>query len=425
MFTQLDGQASLKAPIGLGTKSNSAARVGLKSKINGKANGAESLLLEMLTGIEIGTIHYRSSQANRTFQGATSPEIQADIQVLDDRFFEDVMSRGDIGLAEAYIRGYFRSDNLSELIQIGVLNKAVFGRAISGQWWRLLYYQARHLLSRNTKSGSRSNIRAHYDLGNDFYKKWLDTSMSYSSAYWGQQSNLTLVGAQENKYRSILNSLGAKVGDHILEIGCGWGGFLEYAAGQGMRVTGVTISQEQYSFAQERIKHLGFENVIKVEFCDYRDLKGQYDHCVSIEMMEAVGAEYWSTYFTKIKELVRPGGAVCLQVITIDDEVFPAYKAGTDFIQQYIFPGGLLPCLREMKKLTASVGGKHTHLTSFGLDYARTLRFWSEAFEFNGVGYAQAHYGAEFVRMWRFYLAYCEGAFRSKQTDVIFWKFSL
>lgn len=424
MFTQLDGQASLKAPIELGATLNSATQVGVKNKISGKAKGAEALLIEMLTRIEIGTLHYKSPQTNCTFQGATNPEIQADIHVLDDRFFEDVMSRGDIGLAEAYIRGHFRSESLSELIQIGVLNKAVFGRAISGQWWRLLYYQARHLLSRNTKAGSRSNIRAHYDLGNDFYKKWLDSSMSYSSAYWGHQSNFTLVQAQENKYRSILKSLGAKIGDHILEIGCGWGGFLEYAAGQGMRVTGVTISQEQYLFAQERTKNLGLEDLIKVEFCDYRDLKGQFDHCVSIEMMEAVGAEYWSTYFSKIKELVRPGGSVCLQVITIDDEVFPAYKSGTDFIQQYIFPGGLLPCQSEMKKLTESVGGKQTQMTSFGLDYARTLRLWSEAFEFSGVGYAQAHYGAEFVRMWRFYLAYCEGAFRSKQTDVVFWRFS-
>jgi cyclopropane-fatty-acyl-phospholipid synthase len=249
--------------------------------------------------------------------------------------------------------------------------------------------------------------------------------MTYSSAFWGAHQDLSLTSAQLNKYEQLLNALKAKPGDHILEIGCGWGGFLEYAGSKGHRVTGVTISKEQFDYAVKRIDQAGLSKNVEILFVDYRDIVGVYDHVVSIEMIEAVGQSYWPLYFKKIREVVRPGGSVAIQGITIHDKVFESYKKGTDFIQQYIFPGGMLPCEKEIKRNIESINSSQLDFTRFGQDYARTLKIWAENFSSQKDNIESLGYSLEFQRMWLFYLKYCEGAFRAGQINVVLVSYSV
>ena len=276
-----------------------------------------------------------------------------------------------------------------------------------------------HLLHRNDRRGSRKNIHAHYDLGNAFYSRWLDPSMTYSSALY-EAPGQTLDQAQRSKYAALARSIDLRPGQHVLEVGCGWGGFAEFAAKEvGARVTGITISQAQHDFAKQRLFDQGLAEKADIRLIDYRDVEGRFDSVASIEMFEAVGEAYWPTYFGKIREVLSPGGRAGLQIITIRDELFAQYRSHTDFIQRYVFPGGMLPSEARLRQETTAAGLVWTEVNRFGQNYADTLAEWAARFEtawedIKGLGFDE-----RFRRLWRFYLSYCEAGFRTERTNVI------
>ena len=326
--------------------------------------------------------------------------------------------RGDLGFAEAYMAGDWDSDDLACLLEVLALNLDALAETESRHRLVQALVGAQHWLRRNTRRGSRRNIAAHYDLGNAFYGQWLDPGMTYSAALF--QPGDSLDAAQERKYARMLELIDPAPGAHILEIGCGWGGFAEYAARRGLRVTGLTLSAEQLAFARARIERAGLAERVDLRLCDYRDFDGVVDHVVSIEMFEAVGRAYWPTYFATLARCLRPGGRAALQVITIDDAHFPAYAANPGgFIQTYIFPGGMLPTAGHLQRLAAEAGLEPGPQHAFGLDYADTLAHWHRAFD--GVtDWLERHgYDRRFRRMWRYYLAFCEAGFRARQIDVV------
>ena len=330
------------------------------------------------------------------------------------------MKSGDIGFAETYMQGRWQCDDIAGLIKLFCHNRAAMDEAVYGSWFGSLMYRLKHFFNANTRSGSKKNIEAHYDLGNDFYRLWLDPSMTYSSALFGGDFTRSTEAAQLEKYRRILRTLDLKRGQHILEIGCGWGGFAEIAIREfGVRVTGLTLSHEQLAYASSRLRKAGLSDHADFRLTDYRDLDAQFDHIVSIEMFEAVGEQYWDTYFAAVKRNLRPGGRAVIQSITIDEALFARYRVGTDFIQQYIFPGGMLPSPSEFRARAARAGLTAVEGVRFGLDYAETLRRWRA--QFMGVlPQVQAlKFDPRFIRLWEFYLAYCEGAFEAGSTDVI------
>jgi cyclopropane-fatty-acyl-phospholipid synthase len=333
--------------------------------------------------------------------------------------FDDVLGAGDIGFAESYMDGRWDTPDLAALLTLLARNREPVARALYGNWWGVLRHKILHGLRANTRRGSRRNIAAHYDLGNDFYRLWLDPSMSYSSALFSDEPDMDLEVAQQAKYRRILESLAVRPGDHILEIGCGWGGFAEMAARTyGARVTGITLSEQQLAYARERIAREGLAERVTLELRDYRDLAGRFDHIVSIEMFEAVGERFWPSYFAKLRELLKPGGKAVIQTITIADGLFARYRKGTDFIQRYIFPGGMLPSASVFAAKASAAGLAVTGDFAFGADYARTLAQWRERFDAREQDLEALGYGSVFRRMWRFYLAYCEAGFAAASTDV-------
>jgi len=334
--------------------------------------------------------------------------------------FGAAMRSGDIGFAEAYIDGSWSTDHLAGLIALLLRNRASMGALVYGSWWGSLVYRVRHLLNRNSKAGSRKNIHAHYDIGNAFYQLWLDPSMSYSSALFTAASGADLQLAQTAKYRRILEQLDLKAGAAVLEIGCGWGGFAEMAAREaGAHVTGLTLSHEQLAYARARMAAAGLENRADLRLCDYRDCHGQFDAIASIEMFEAVGEGYWPDYFACIARNLKPGGRACIQTIVIADELFERYRCGTDFIQQYIFPGGMLPSPSVFERLAVEHGLTVRGQFCFGSDYADTLAAWRAAFQARLAEVRALGFDERFVRTWEFYLCYSEAAFRERNTDVM------
>jgi cyclopropane-fatty-acyl-phospholipid synthase len=329
-----------------------------------------------------------------------------------------VLRSGDIGLAESFIAGDWSTDNLPGLVELLARNRAELESLVYGSWWGSLLYRVRHLLNRNSRRGSRKNIHAHYDLGNAFYQRWLDPSMTYSSALF-MEAGMSLEQAQAAKYGRILAQLQVTPGASVLEIGCGWGGFAETAARAGVQVTGLTLSREQLAYAQVRLASAGLAERVDLQLCDYRDAGGQYDAIASIEMFEAVGQQYWPDYFACVARNLKPGGRACVQTITIADELFARYSKGTDFIQQYIFPGGMLPSQAEFRRHAAQHGLRVEQELRFGRDYAETLRRWRAAFLREQEQIAPLGFDERFMRTWEFYLAYCEGAFDAGNTDVV------
>jgi cyclopropane-fatty-acyl-phospholipid synthase len=332
---------------------------------------------------------------------------------------------GDIGFAESFIAGDWTSPDLTALLTLFVANRDHFESVVYGTWWGSLLYRAKHLLNRNSRHGSRKNIHAHYDLGNDFYRLWLDPTMSYSSAWFEGDRSGDMVHAQWAKVRRALTECGVRPGDRVLEIGCGWGGLAECAARDfGAHVTGVTLSAEQLTYAQQRLRDAGLADRATLRYQDYRELgidaaEDSFDAIVSIEMFEAVGREYWAGYFETIRRRLAPGGKACIQSITIRDDLFDRYVRSTDFIQQYIFPGGLLPSPREFRKAAAKAGLEVVNELDFGLDYAETLRRWREHFLGAEGPVRQLGFDGRFMRIWEFYLAYCEAAFATGNTSVM------
>jgi cyclopropane-fatty-acyl-phospholipid synthase len=335
------------------------------------------------------------------------------LQVHDEAMFGQVLARGDIGLAEAYLDGHWDSPDITGLLCLLAKNRAILKKAVYGSWRNLLAARVRHWLNGNSRAGSKRNIMAHYDLGNDFYKLWLDPGMSYSAAIYRAVDDGSLEVAQQVKYRRILNHLKAEPGQRVLEIGCGWGGFAEMAVQQGLQVTGLTLSPAQLAWAKQRVPDAD------LRLQDYRDTAEQFDHVVSIEMFEAVGERWWPTYFKTVARALIPGGRAVVQSITIRDDLFADYRKGTDFIQQYVFPGGMLPS-RSAFRAAAAKQGLTVHAEfAFGLDYARTLAEWRRAFETNWSSIAALGFDEHFRRLWRLYLCYCEAGFLAGNIDVV------
>jgi cyclopropane-fatty-acyl-phospholipid synthase len=328
------------------------------------------------------------------------------------------LRRGATGLAEAYMEGHWSTPDLTRLLLVLEHNLAAMGRGLPKTKLFRLNDRLGHRRNRNSRKGSRRNISFHYDLGNDFYELWLDPSMTYSSALF-EHAGQNLEAAQEAKYRRLAQDVGIQPGDHVLEIGCGWGGFAEFAVREyGCRVTGLTLSREQLAYAQDRLEKAGLADRAEFLLCDYRDVEGRFDHIVSIEMLEAVGEEYWPTYFERLQALLKPGGKAGVQVITIEDHRFDRYRRGADFIQKYIFPGGMLPCPSVLHQQVEAAGLQFTGSHEFGESYSQTLRRWHETFNERWDDVAAQGFDERFRRMWNFYLTSCAASFHSGNTDV-------
>jgi cyclopropane-fatty-acyl-phospholipid synthase len=335
----------------------------------------------------------------------------AHIKIKDVKMIDECLIGGDVAFGEAYINDKWESRKLADLLLFLVLNSDVLEHFFHAHKIKMFFLFLQAILRKNTHDGSKKNIEYHYDLGNDFYKFWLDETMTYSSGFFAGE-NCDLKTAQKNKYQRILSKLNDK--KNILEIGCGWGGFATEAALQGYDVTGLTLSKEQKKYAE----NLGIKN-FAIKLQDYRNEKGKYDNIVSIEMFEAVGKEYWDVYFKTIKNCLNKGGKAIIQTITIDDRVFLGYKDRVDFIQKHIFPGGVLPSKSEFIKLAKANGLEVVEAFEFGLDYQKTLLLWLDNFNQAKSKIIKLGFDEKFIRKWQFYLAYCAAGFGAKRTDVV------
>jgi len=383
--------------------------------INIKVPAQVQFLLRMLSRLEHGSLKLECPDGKLLKFGNEDPAVTLSLSSWEP--FLAAIRSGDIGFAESYLQGEWQTDNLAKLIELFIHNRNALESAIYGSWWGSLLYRIKHLFNRNSRAGSRRNIHAHYDIGNSFYTLWLDPSMTYSSALFAQPE-FTLQQAQYAKYERIFSEINGGTGSRILEIGCGWGGFAELAANKGAHITGLTLSTEQLDFAQKRLNDAGVSERTELRLQDYRDTDGEYDGIASIEMFEAVGEEYWDSYFACIAKNLKTGGRACIQTITIADDLFERYRKGTDFIQQYIFPGGMLPSPSIFRAHAQRHGLSVVNELAFGLDYARTLRLWDHAFE-EALPAVQAQgFDERFIRTWKFYLAYCEAGFRAGSIDL-------
>ncbi|HTR84010.1 MAG TPA: cyclopropane-fatty-acyl-phospholipid synthase family protein [Reyranella sp.] len=380
---------------------------------------AARFVFNALERLTIGRLIVRLPDGSMRSFGPGGDGLEAELQIKDRRFFRRILLDGEIGLAEAYMAGDCDSPDLARLIKLFAENFHALEKVARSNPVRNLLLQLLHSFRRNSRAGSKRNIHAHYDLGNKFYGLWLDPTMSYSSALYEGRTETSLEVAQMAKYERILDQIGAKQGDSILEIGCGWGGFAETAARRGMRVTGITISKEQLDYARERLERAGLADRVDLQFRDYRDIQGKFDHIVSIEMIEAVGENYWPDYFAVLKRHVVPGGSAMVQAIVIADEFFESYRKQPDFIQTYIFPGGMLLSPQRIAEQCRKAGLKVAELYSFGLDYAHTLETWLHRFDQVADQVSSLGFDERFRRMWRYYLAYCAAGFATRRTDVL------
>ena len=326
--------------------------------------------------------------------------------------------KGDLGWAESYIENLWDTKNLTDFLEWGALNFHCFTNYIRGKWYVILFVRLKHLLNSNSKKGSKRNISFHYDLGNEFYKHWLDKSMTYSSAIFSSKDQ-RLYDAQINKFSNLADLCDIKSNDSVLEVGCGWGSFSIYLAKIiKAKVTAITISKKQFELVKKRIFEENLSDKIDVKLLDYRDLKGKFDKIVSIEMFEAVGEKYWPLYFRVLKNNLKTGGKIGLQTITIKDNYFLSYKKFPDFIQTYIFPGGMLPSVRSLNNTLDSEGLKILKENLFGQHYARTLNVWRESFDSSWADIKKSGFDVSFKRLWSYYLSYCEGGFKSGNINV-------
>ena len=351
------------------------------------------------------------------FEG-DGPGPQAALTILRPRFVRRLLTGGATGFAEAYIEGDCETPDLLAVIELAALNHDVWEQVLRGRLLFRAMQRAWHSLRPNTRRGAQRNIAHHYDLGNDFYRPWLDPDMIYSAAIFDTPEQ-PLEDAQDRKFRHIARLAELQPGQHVLEIGCGWGGFAIFAAREiGCRVTAITISEEQFAHAAARIQREGLGDRIELRLQDYRDLARQYDRIVSIEMLEAVGEAYWPLFFEKLRGSLAPGGQAALQVITIADELWDGYRRSTDFIQRYIFPGGLLPSRDALRVQVARADLAWDADHAYGVDYARTLNHWRRRFESAEAELAAQGFDERFRRMWRYYFCYCEAGFKTGRIDV-------
>lgn len=347
-----------------------------------------------------------------------NPGPVAELHLHNDDLFARLIREGDLGFCDAYLDGWWSTPDLQAFMDLVHSDNEDIYDGFPGMALLRNYEKLRFWMQRNNRVQARRNISHHYDLGNDFYGLWLDDTMTYSSALFetGQES---LEAAQIAKYRQMVDEIGAQPGDHILEIGCGWGGFAEYAAKErGLKVTGLTISEEQFRYAQERIAKAGLSDLVTFKLQDYRDETGTYDGIASIEMFEAVGEKYWPVYFNTVRERLKPGKTATFQIITVADRRWHVYKRGVDFIQKYIFPGGMLPSPSALRAQITRAGLGIVNSIEFGQSYSITLRRWHETFNAQWDQVAELGFDERFRRMWNFYLTSCASTFESTNCDV-------
>lgn len=374
------------------------------------------MFLQILKKAKYGTVDLFFPDGRSEKYGEGLPLIR--VEVKDWHAIDQLFSRGDLGLAEAIIEGTIVVDDIAALVEWACRNDQDLGQALHGTWYGNVLAKLRHFLNRNDREGSKKNIVAHYDLGNEFYRLWLDPSMTYSAAIF-EHPEQDIHSAQIAKYDRIIDSLKIKSGDHLLEIGCGWGGFFSRAVEKtGCQVTAVMNSPEQARHNQERInaqKMAGHINLIQQ---DYRDIQGKFDKVVSIEMIEAVGEKYWNTFFNKVSSSLKNKGGALIQGITIREDLFYSYRKNTDFIQQYVFPGGMLLTNTAFRDNARQHGMNLSDSFEFGDDYAKTLNIWRQNFNKALPHVYAMGFDDAFVRLWNLYLSYCEGAFRAKRISV-------
>jgi cyclopropane-fatty-acyl-phospholipid synthase len=375
-------------------------------------------VLNTAQGLEAGRLDFVLPDGRRFRADGARPGPVAELHVHDADLFARLIREGDLGFSEAYLAGAWSTPDLQAFMDlVHVMGDDIYD-GFAGMAVVRLYERARHALRRNSRRQARRTIAAHYDLGNDFYGLWLDDTMTYSSAKFatGQES---LEAAQTAKYASMVDQMGAGPDDHVLEIGCGWGGFAEYAAAErGLRVTGLTISQAQHDYAQERIARAGLADRVEIRLQDYRDERGRYDGIASIEMFEAVGERYWPVYFDTLRERLNPGRRATLQIITVQDKRWEVYRRGVDFIQKYIFPGGMLPSRKALMAEIERAGLCFAHSIEFGESYSQTLRRWHDTFNDRWDEIAGLGFDDRFRRMWNFYLTSCAATFAAGNCDV-------
>ncbi len=367
---------------------------------------------------EHGSIRFNLPDGRSVLFDQGQPGKNAVVNVHDFGFARRALAGGDVGFAESYMDGEWSTPDLTTVLEFFSQNFEAAGKLAVGGSLVKAINKLRHIFNRNSKSGARRNIMAHYDLGNDFYSAWLDDTMTYSSALF-DRPNLSLERAQEAKYQRIADELEAGPDSHILEIGCGWGGFASHVSKhRGSRVTCLTISEAQRDYALARVQNEGLSDRVDIRLQDYRDHEGLYDGVASIEMFEAVGESYWPSYFRRVRDSLKDGSKAALQIITIDDDLFKRYRKRADFIQRYVFPGGMLPSEKTLKASFSEAGLRYDGVHYFGKDYAKTLKLWAERFESAWDQIQSMGFDERFRRLWRFYLSYCEAGFRNGRINV-------
>ena len=389
----------------------------LRSRTHDRPGRALSVLFALARHLDYGGFDVELGGRTHTFRGRHDGPV-ARFVVHDQRFAMRFLLGGSVGVGESWIDGDWSTDNLALFLEVAARNQQFLDRFLHGRLPFRILKRLRHGMRRNTRAGSKRNIAFHYDLGNTFYERWLDAGMNYSSALFEGDGD-DLAAAQQRKHVELASRLDLSPGMHVLEIGCGWGDFAcHLARAHDVRVTAVTISPAQYEGACARVQQAGLGDRVEIRLTDYRDVAGTFDRIASIEMFEAVGEAYWQAFFTTLRDRLKPDGRAALQVITIAEAFFEDYRADPDFIQTYIFPGGMLPTPTHLRSLSAAAGLKVTDERYFGLDYARTLAIWRHAFEQAWPDLSAQGFDERFAQLWRFYLAYCEAGFRAGCIDV-------
>ena len=383
---------------------------------------ADKIVFSLLSKIKHGKINLKNFDGKQFIIGDKSSDLEADLIIKKPGFFLEIINKGSIGLAESYMRNEIETNNLTNLIEILAKNIKTVHK-FSGAFDLPILNYVKNIFIKNTKERSKENISKHYDLGNEFFSTWLDKTLTYSSAIFENGKN-NLEDAQINKYKKLSNLIKPKAGDKMLEIGCGWGGYAEYVGkNYDVKIDCITISKKQFDYAKERIFKKGLNEKVNIKMMDYRYVKSKYNSIASIEMIEAVGQKYLKSYFKTIKENLKSGGTAAIQAITIDDNLYNRYKSKQDFIQKYIFPGGFLPCKKNIIELANVNNLNFNQCYSYGKHYSDTLVVWRDEFQKKWNEISKQGFDITFKRMWNFYLSYCEAGFKSKNIDLI--QFSL
>ena len=383
---------------------------------------SDLIVFSLLKNIKHGYLEVIKMNGEVLKFGDPNESLKVSLEIKDKSFIYNLIKSGSVGLGESYMKGFFTTNNLSDLIELTARNIDIIYKFSGILDLTIINYIKRKFV-KNTKTRSKENIARHYDLGNDFFSLWLDKSLTYSSAIF-KEPDQDLFEAQKNKYQKLIDLLQPSSGSRVLEIGCGWGGFAEYlGTNYDVKLDCITISQRQFEFAKERIHKNGLNEKVNIELKDYRDLKAKYHHIASIEMIEAVGQDYLNSYFNTIKNNLLPSGTAGIQAITIDDQLFDRYKNKEDFIQKYIFPGGFLPSKSELQNYIDKNGLKFNEYNSYANHYSETLIVWREIFNKKWDLIKKQGFDLKFKKMWEFYLSYCEAGFKSKNIDLI--QFSL